>query len=115
MNGAYSGSETVWTWPARLTTMATPRTRRHYANCATLDGYHDVHLAWSVDAAGGRLHLAAWAPVPDGYLAVGLSEDGSMTGGPHGFAEVWVVRGHQPPPLTGRLEYVLNGGSVLLC
>jgi len=94
--------------------MATPRTRRHYANCATLDAHHDVHLAWSVDDAGGRLHLATWAPVPDGYLAVGLSEDGSMTGGPRGFAEVWVVRAAASQPAASS-EDVPNGGRDLRC
>lgn len=61
-----------------------------YVNCATLSVPQKVNLAWTVN--GSVVHMALWAPVPNGYVAAGFSTSGDMSGGTKGFAEIWMVR-----------------------
>jgi hypothetical protein len=65
---------------------------REYTHCATLSEAYNVHLAWALRNADDMVDLAFWAPVPDGYVAVGLSDRGDMAGPDGTFGEVWVVR-----------------------
>ena len=71
--------------------MCTSGLSRSYDNCVIINLENAVTLSWSVDSSGTTISIGIQGRM-GGYLALGLSDDGSMIGDTHQFADAWVVR-----------------------
>src|SRR5687768_16100992 len=61
---------------------------KNYTNCALVNYESGVKVHWTIENT--TIHIGIEADL-NGYISVGLSQDGSMDGGSVGFADGWVV------------------------
>ena len=62
---------------------------RTYSNCAVISQAQNISIYWNINAT--YIEIAISAKAPKGWVGVGFDGSGNMTGGPLGFAEIWVV------------------------